>query len=46
MLGIDEVHPDDDLFDLDGHSPTITQIIARVDPRPVSRQGKHCLMRR
>ncbi|GAA0434500.1 hypothetical protein Acor_08960 [Acrocarpospora corrugata] len=33
VLGIDEVHPDDDLFDLGGHSLTITQIIARVDRR-------------
>ncbi|WP_214103973.1 condensation domain-containing protein [Acrocarpospora catenulata] len=33
VLGIDDVHPDDDLFDLGGHSLTITQIIARVDKR-------------
>ncbi|GAA1011097.1 hypothetical protein Aple_056990 [Acrocarpospora pleiomorpha] len=33
VLGIEEVHPDDDLFDLGGHSLTITQIIARVDKR-------------
>ncbi|GIH29418.1 hypothetical protein Aph01nite_77280 [Acrocarpospora phusangensis] len=33
VLGVEEVHPDDDLFDLGGHSLTITQIIARVDKR-------------
>ncbi|MFI6455427.1 condensation domain-containing protein [Streptosporangium amethystogenes] len=30
VLGVDAVQPDDDLFDLGGHSLTITQIIARV----------------
>ncbi|MFI6507721.1 condensation domain-containing protein [Streptosporangium sp. NPDC050855] len=32
-LGTDEVGPEDDLFDLGGHSLTITQIIARVRDR-------------
>ncbi|MET8388690.1 condensation domain-containing protein [Streptosporangium canum] len=30
VLGVDEIRPDDDLFDLGGHSLSITQIIARV----------------
>ncbi|WP_406313216.1 condensation domain-containing protein [Streptosporangium sp. NBC_01639] len=33
VLGVDEIEPDDDLFDLGGHSLTITQIIARVRDR-------------
>lgn len=33
VLGIDDIHPDDDLFDLGGHSLTITQIIAQVHQR-------------
>ncbi|MFF0310542.1 condensation domain-containing protein [Streptosporangium sp. NPDC004379] len=33
LLDVDEIEPDDDLFDLGGHSLTITQIIARVRDR-------------
>ncbi|OUC93138.1 condensation domain-containing protein [Streptosporangium minutum] len=33
VLGVDEIRPDDDLFDLGGHSLSITQIIARVRDR-------------
>ncbi|MFB9895517.1 condensation domain-containing protein [Planobispora takensis] len=33
VLGLEEVLPDDDLFDLGGHSLTITQIIAQVRDR-------------
>ncbi|MFI7044781.1 condensation domain-containing protein [Streptosporangium sandarakinum] len=33
LLGVDEIEPDDDLFDLGGHSLTITQIISRVRDR-------------
>ncbi|MER5425193.1 condensation domain-containing protein [Streptosporangium roseum] len=33
VLGVDEIQPDDDLFDLGGHSLSITQIIARVRDR-------------
>ncbi|GGS71601.1 hypothetical protein GCM10010156_33160 [Planobispora rosea] len=33
VLGFDDIAPDDDLFDLGGHSLSITQIIARVRDR-------------
>jgi acyl carrier protein len=33
VLGIDEIGDDEDLFDLGGHSLTITQIIARMRKR-------------
>ncbi|MEU6742239.1 condensation domain-containing protein [Streptosporangium sandarakinum] len=33
LLGVDVIEPDDDLFDLGGHSLTITQIISRVRDR-------------
>ncbi|WP_067178593.1 condensation domain-containing protein [Microtetraspora niveoalba] len=33
VLGIDEIGDDEDLFDLGGHSLTITQIIARMQKR-------------
>ncbi|MFC4062861.1 condensation domain-containing protein [Planomonospora corallina] len=33
VLGFDDITPDDDLFDLGGHSLSITQIIARVRDR-------------
>nr|BFE78402.1 hypothetical protein GCM10020093_010030 [Planobispora longispora] len=33
VLGMDDITPDDDLFDLGGHSLSITQIIAKVRDR-------------
>ncbi|GAA3445992.1 condensation domain-containing protein [Planomonospora venezuelensis] len=33
VLGMDDIGPDDDLFDLGGHSLSITQIIAKVRDR-------------